>query len=160
MLQKQIQIRTATWWQKPLKMPSTPNGGNFMTTLLWILGYGFTTVGLILELLEIQKKYIHALDLNDNAINEMEKAQNARNYWREEYIKSTSETKADLIEQNKRLKLLVSRIRVIAQLSDMPPCLEVDCDCKNCYDEVTQKGTRCMEYGLNNIWKLIEQEGI
>lgn len=79
MLQKQMQIRTATWWQKPLKMPSTPNGGNFMTTLLWILGYGFTTVGLILELLEIQKKYIHALDLNDNAINEMEKAQNERN---------------------------------------------------------------------------------
>ena len=130
-----------------------------MTTLLWILGYGFTTVGLTLELLEIQKKYIHALDLNDSAINEMEKAQNARDYWREEYFKSTTETKADLIEQNKRLKLLVSRIRVIAQLSDMPSCLEVDCDCKNCHDEVTQKGTRCMEYGLNKIWKLIEHEG-
>lgn len=132
-----------------------------MTTLLWILGYGFTTVGLTLELLEIQKKYIHALDLNDNAINEMEKAQNARNYWREEYIKSTSETNQDLIEQNKRLKLFVSRIRVSAQLSDMPPCLEVDCDCKNCYDEVTEKDTRCMEYGLmNKNWELIEQEGV
>ncbi len=131
-----------------------------MTTLLWILGYGFTAVGLTLELLEIQKKYIYVLDLNDNAIKEMEKAQNARDYWREKYFESTSETKADLIEQNKCLKLLVSRIRVIAQISDMPSCLDVDCDCKNCHDEVTQKGTRCMEYGLNKIWQLIEHEGV
>lgn len=48
-----------------------------MTTLLWILGYSLTAVGLTLELLEIQKKYTHALDLNESAINEMEKAQNA-----------------------------------------------------------------------------------
>lgn len=46
----------------------------------------------------------------------------------------------------------------IAKTHDMPPCLMTDCDCNKCHDEVTEYGARCMQKGLNEIIKVLQED--
>lgn len=52
---------------------------------------------------------------------------------------------------------VIEKIKGIAQKSDMPSCMDVDCNCESCHDKVTENGTRCMQYGLQKILKIINE---
>ena len=51
----------------------------------------------------------------------------------------------------------LDEILEITQNSDVAPCLEDDANCTNCDDEVTDNGTRCMQYGLYKIKDIISK---
>lgn len=52
-------------------------------------------VYLLWILFEQTMDYEHLNDLHDNALNSLEKIRNERDYWRDEYYRTTTETKAD-----------------------------------------------------------------
>lgn len=52
---------------------------------------------------------------------------------------------------------VINSIREISQKCDMPPCMYVDCDCEHCHDVLTENGNRCMQYGLQKIFKLLNE---
>lgn len=53
---------------------------------------------------------------------------------------------------------ILGEIKDIAEVSTMPPCLEVyDCtECDNCKDSLTSYGELCMQYGLHKILQKCE----
>lgn len=53
---------------------------------------------------------------------------------------------------------ILGEIKEIAQVSNMPPCLDVvDCsECANCHDALTSYGELCMQYGLYKILQKCE----
>ena len=58
-------------------------------------------------------------------------------------------------QENRKLSKTLAEIKEIALKSNFTPCLDVDCDCKNCHDDITENGSRCMQYGLEKIIKII-----
>ena len=60
-------------------------------------------------------------------------------------------------KQAEKLKQALTKIREIAKQSDTAPCLVINHNCLKCKDEPTNKGKRCMEYGLNKIIKEISE---
>ncbi len=56
-----------------------------------------------------------------------------------------------------KLKQTLINIKEIAKKSDMPPCLNIDCSCEKCKDGTTEKGSRCMQYGLVKILQKISE---
>lgn len=114
-------------------------------------------VYLLWLLFEQVMNYEHLNDLHDNALNSLEKIRNERDYWRDEYYRSTSETKADLLKQNDEYKNTINKIREIAKTSSELPCADYWCNCKNCKDETTDNGQTCMRKGLKEIRSLIER---
>lgn len=52
---------------------------------------------------------------------------------------------------------VINRIKEISQKSNMPSCMDVYCDCEHCHDDVTENGNRCMQYGLQKIFKLLNE---
>lgn len=73
-------------------------------------------VYLLWILFEQVMDYEHLNDLHDNALNSLEKITTERDYWRNEYYRSTSETKADLLKQNDEYKNTINKIREIAKI--------------------------------------------
>lgn len=57
-------------------------------------------VYLLWTLFEQITKYENMKDSRDNAVSWLEKAEKERDYWMDEYYRSTSETKANLLKQN------------------------------------------------------------
>lgn len=57
-------------------------------------------VYLLWILFEQVMNYEHLNDLHDNALNSLEKIRNERDFLRNEYYRSTTETKADLLKKN------------------------------------------------------------
>lgn len=113
-------------------------------------------VYLLWILFEQVMNYEHLNDLHENALNSLEKITTERDYWRDEYYRSTSETKADLLKQNDEYKNTINKIKKIAKNSNMIPCGDFYTDCVNCKDEVTDNGETCMRKGLKRILKVIE----
>lgn len=68
--------------------------------LLWILFEQIT-------------KYENMKDSRDNAVSWLEKAEKERDYWRDEYYRSTSEVKADLLKQNDKYIEQINKIQDI-----------------------------------------------
>lgn len=67
-----------------------------------------------------------------------------------------------VVEQNKsynmrnmELEKVFKKILKIANICDMPSCLDVDCNCDICHDEITENGKRCMQKGMREIIKLL-----
>lgn len=114
-------------------------------------------VYLLWILFEQVMNYEHLNDLHDNALNSLEKIITERDYWRDEYYRSTSETKADLLKQNDEYKNTINKIKKIAKNSNMIPCGDFYTDCENCKDETTDNGETCMKKGLNEIRSLVER---
>lgn len=46
----------------------------------------------------------------------------------------------------------------IAKTHDTPPCLNIDCDCDKCHDDITEYGKTCMQKGLKDIIKILQTE--
>lgn len=114
-------------------------------------------VYLLWILFEQVMNYEHLNDLHDNALNSLEKIITERDYWRDEYYRSTSETKADLLKQNDEYKNTINKIKKIAKNSNMIPCGDFYTDCENCKDEMTDNGKTCIKKGLNEIRSLVER---
>lgn len=114
----------------------------FIVYLLWIL-------------FEQVMNYEHLNDLHDNALNSLEKIRNERDYWMDEYYRSTSETKANLLKQNDEYTNKINKIREIAKNSDMTPCMDLYCDCEKCNDDITDNGEKCMRKGLKQIFEVV-----
>lgn len=67
-----------------------------------------------------------------------------------------------VVEQNKNynmrnmeLEKVFKKIFNIANVCDMPSCLDADCNCDICHDEITDNGKRCMQKGMREIIKLL-----
>ena len=67
-----------------------------------------------------------------------------------------------VVEQNKsynmrnmELEKVFKKILNIANICDMPSCLDEDCNCDICHDEITENGKRCMQKGMMEIIKLL-----
>ena len=89
-------------------------------------------VYLLWILFEQVMNYEYLNDLHDNVLNSLEKIRNERDYLRNKYYSSTSETKADLLKQNDEYKNTINKIREIAKtLSDLP-CADYWCNCEKC----------------------------
>jgi hypothetical protein len=56
-----------------------------------------------------------------------------------------------------KYKQTLKEIKEIALKSDMLPCGNINRVCSKCNDEITKKGKRCMEYGLNKILQKINE---
>lgn len=114
-------------------------------------------VYLLWTLFEQTMNYEHLNDLHDNALNSLEKIRNERDYLRNEYYRSTSETKADLLKQNDEYINIINKIKEIAKNSNTTPCMNIYCDCEKCNDDITDNGETCMRKGLKRILKVIEE---
>lgn len=112
-------------------------------------------VYLLWILFEQVMNYEHLNDLHDNALNSLEKIRNERDYLRNEYYRSTSETKADLLKQNDKYIEQINKIKKIAKNSNMIPCGDFYTDCENCKDEMTDNGKTCMRKGLKRILEVV-----
>lgn len=113
-------------------------------------------VYLLWTLFEQITKYEHMKDSRDNAVSWLEKVENERDYWRDEYYRSTSETKTDLLKQNDEYKNTINKIREIAKTSSDFPCADYWCNCEKCNDDITNNGEKCMRKGLKRILQIIE----
>lgn len=113
-------------------------------------------VYLLWTLYEQVMNYEHLNDLHDSALNSLEKITTERDYWRDEYYRSTSETKADLLKQNDEYKNTINKIREIAKTSSDLPCADYWCNCEKCNDDITNNGEKCMRKGLKRILQIIE----
>lgn len=113
-------------------------------------------VYLLWTLFEQITKYEHMKDSRDNAVSWLEKVENERDYWRDEYYRSTSETKTDLLKQNDEYKNTINKIREIAKTSSDLPCADYWCNCEKCNDDITNNGEKCMRKGLKRILQIIE----
>lgn len=113
-------------------------------------------VYLLWILFEQVMNYEYLNDLHDNALNSLEKITTEREYWRNEYYRSTSETKADLLKQNDEYKNTINKIREIAKTSSDLPCADYWCNCEKCNDDITNNGETCMRKGLKRILQIIE----
>ena len=51
----------------------------------------------------------------------------------------------------------LDEILSIATNSDMLPCADPNTDCTKCKDRITEKGKRCMRYGLEKIKNIVEK---
>ena len=114
-------------------------------------------VYLLWILFEQVMNYEHLDDLHDNALNSLEKIRNERDYWRDEYYRTTSEIKADLLKQNDEYINTINKIKKIAKNSNMLPCADFCAGCENCKDETTDNGKTCMRKGLKEIRSLVER---
>lgn len=114
-------------------------------------------VYLLWILFEQAMNYEHLNDLHDNALNSLEKITTERDYWQDEYYRSTSEIKADLLKQNDEYKNTINKIKKIAKNSNMLPCIDFYADCVNCKDTITDNGKTCMRKGLKEIRSLVER---
>lgn len=112
---------------------------------------------LLWTLFEQIMKNANMKDSHDNAMSCLEKAEKERNYWRDEYYRSTSETKADLLKQNDEYKNTINKIKKITKNSNMLPCIDFYADCVNCKDTITDNGKTCMRKGLKEIGSLVER---
>lgn len=112
-------------------------------------------VYLLWTLFEQITKYENMKDSRDNAVSWLEKAEKERDYWRDEYYRSTSETKADLLKQNDEYKNTINKIREIAKTSSDLLCADTWADCENCKDEITDNGKTCMRKGLKRILEMV-----
>ena len=54
-------------------------------------------------------------------------------------------------------KQALDEVLSIATNSDMLPCADFEVDCTKCKDRITEKGKRCMRYGLIKIKNVIEK---
>ena len=117
-----------------------------------------TIVYLLWILFEQVMNYEHLDDLHDNALNSLEKIRNERDYWRDEYYLTTTETKADLLKQNDKYIEQINKIRAIAKTSSDLPCADYWCNCEKCNDDITNNGEKCMKKGLKRILKVIEEK--
>lgn len=114
-------------------------------------------VYLLWTLFEQITKYENMKDSRDNAVSWLEKAEKERDYWRDEYYRSTSETKADLLKQNDEYKNTINKIREIAKTSSDFLCADYWCNCEKCNDDITNNGEKCMRKGLKRILQIIER---
>ena len=55
----------------------------------------------------------------------------------------------------KNNEIKFKKILSLAQTCDLPSCLNVDCNCDICHDEVTENGKRCMQKGMREIIKVL-----
>lgn len=69
------------------------------------------------------------------------------------YFKQFQRKKAECEKYEQAL----NEILEIAQISNMPPCLENEANCDKCDDDVTGNGTKCMQYGLCKIQDIISK---
>lgn len=114
-------------------------------------------VYLLWTLFEQITKYENMKNSRDNAVSWLEKAEKERDYWRDEYYRSTSETKADLLKQNDEYIEQINKIREIAKTSTDLPCADYWCNCEKCNDDITNNGEKCMRKGLKRILQIIER---
>ena len=56
-----------------------------------------------------------------------------------------------------RYRRALTEIKEIAAKSNQAPCLDVDCDCENCQDEITSCGVNCMEKGIKKILEIVSE---
>ena len=112
-------------------------------------------VYLLWILFEQVMNYEHLNDLHDNALNSLEKIRNERDYLRNEYYRTTSETKADLLKQNDKYIEQINKIREIAKTSSDLPCADYWGNCEKCNDDITNNGETCMRKGLKRILKVV-----
>ena len=56
---------------------------------------------------------------------------------------------------NMELEKVFKKILNIANVCDLPSCLNPDCNCDICHDEITENGKRCMQKGMREIIKLL-----
>ena len=112
-------------------------------------------VYLLWILFEQVMNYEHLNDLHDNALNSLEKITTERDYWRDEYYRSTSEVKADLLKQNNKYIEQINKIREIAKTSSDLPCADYWCNCEKCNDDITNNGEKCMRKGLKRILEVV-----
>lgn len=57
--------------------------------------------------------------------------------------------------RNMELEKVFKKILNIANVCNMPSCLDVDCNCDICHDKITENGKRCMQKGMREIIKLL-----
>lgn len=112
-------------------------------------------VYLLWTLFEQTMNYEHLNDLHDNVLNSLEKITNERDYFRNEYYCSTSETKAGLLKQNDEYIEQINKIREILKTSSDLPCADYWCNCEKCNDDITNNGKTCMRKGLKQILKVV-----
>lgn len=72
-------------------------------------------------------------------------------------LTATAKQNYSLLQEYDRLRNCLTEIKEIALKSNQAPCLNVDCDCKNCHDDITENGSRCMEYGIEKILQKIRE---
>ena len=90
--------------------------------------------------------YEHLDDLHDNALNSLEKIRNERNYWMDEYYRSTSEVKADLIKQRDKYANKINKIKEIALSIKKNTCFGMHCGAIDWILKIIEGGT-----DINNI---------
>lgn len=56
-----------------------------------------------------------------------------------------------------KYKQALDEVLSIATNSDMLPCADFEVDCTKCKDRITEKGKRCMRYGLIKIKNVVEK---
>lgn len=115
-----------------------------------------TIACLLWTLFEQIMKNANMKDSHDNAMSCLEKAEKERNYWRDEYYRSTSEVKANLLKQNDKYIEQINKIREIAKTSSDLPCADYWGNCEKYNDDITNNGEKCMRKGLKRILKVIE----
>lgn len=60
-------------------------------------------------------------------------------------------------KKNEDYRHALEEIREITKKCDLPPCLNFDCKCDICPDEITQNGKRCMQKGMRKIQKILNK---
>ena len=60
-------------------------------------------------------------------------------------------------QECEKYKKALNDILSIATNSDMLPCADFEVDCTKCKDRITEKGERCMRYGLEKIKNVVEK---
>lgn len=60
-------------------------------------------------------------------------------------------------QECEKYKQALNDILSIATNSDMLPCADFEVDCTKCKDRITEKGKRCMRYGLIKIKNVVEK---
>lgn len=61
------------------------------------------------------------------------------------------------VQECEKYKQTLEEILSIATNSDMLPCADFEVDCTKCKDRITEKGKRCMRYGLIKIKNVVEK---
>ena len=60
-------------------------------------------------------------------------------------------------QECEKYKQALDEVLSIATNSDMLPCADFEVDCTKCKDRITEKGKRCMRYGLIKIKNVVDK---
>ena len=60
-------------------------------------------------------------------------------------------------QECEKYKQILNEVLSIATNSGLLPCADPNTDCTKCKDKITEKGKRCMRYGLEKIKNIVEK---